>query len=142
MSTCVLNDAALVCTMLLTLYKQLQCMHTMCISLHSYITHISAAHSCHCYIIPVLLCALSIVDPCRTYNSYISIVLCCKQDVTAAFYKYLAVILGERTEAAEDAMFTRKVREKRLEVAREEEAMLARRRQAVRFCYYNCLYLT
>jgi hypothetical protein len=64
-----------------------------------------------------------------------------KQDVTAAFYKYLAVILGERTEAAEDAMFTRKVREKRLEVAREEEAMLARRRQAVSlFSNYYCLY--
>lgn len=33
-----------------------------------------------------------------------------KKDITAAFHKYLAVILGERTEAAEDAMFTRKVR--------------------------------
>jgi hypothetical protein len=65
-----------------------------------------------------------------------------KQDVTAAFYKYLAVILGERTEAAEDAMFTRKVREKRLEVAREEEAMLARRRQAVSSCDYNSSYNT
>ena len=32
-----------------------------------------------------------------------------KKDITAAFHKYLAVILGERTEAAEDAMFTRKV---------------------------------
>ncbi|KAG5176578.1 hypothetical protein JKP88DRAFT_269211 [Tribonema minus] len=53
-----------------------------------------------------------------------------KKDVTAAFYKYLAVILGERTEAAEDAMFMRKVREKRLEVARAEEALLAQRRQA------------
>lgn len=53
------------------------------------------------------------------------------QDVTASFHKYLAVILGERTEAAEDAMFTRKIREKRLEVARAEEARLAQRRQAV-----------
>jgi CRP-like cAMP-binding protein len=51
------------------------------------------------------------------------------KDVTAAFYKYLAVILGERTEAAEDAMFTRKVREKRLEEARAEEAQLAQLRQ-------------
>lgn len=33
-----------------------------------------------------------------------------KKDITAAFHKYLAVILGERTEAAEDAMFTRKVK--------------------------------
>lgn len=34
-----------------------------------------------------------------------------KKDITAAFHKYLAVILGERTEAAEDAMFTRKVKD-------------------------------
>ncbi|CAM9782179.1 unnamed protein product, partial [Hapterophycus canaliculatus] len=52
-----------------------------------------------------------------------------KKDITAAFHKYLAVILGERTEAAEDAMFTRKVQEKRLEAAREEEKMLEARRQ-------------
>ncbi|CAM9111146.1 unnamed protein product [Choristocarpus tenellus] len=53
-----------------------------------------------------------------------------KKDITSAFYKYLAVILGERTEAAEDAMFNRKVREKRLEVARLEEEMLAAQWQA------------
>eukprot|EP00752_Nemacystus_decipiens_P001585 g1546.t1 len=52
-----------------------------------------------------------------------------KKDITAAFHKYLAVILGERTEAAEDAMFTRKVQEKRLEAAREEERMLEAKRQ-------------
>ncbi|CBN79697.1 hypothetical protein Esi_0388_0005 [Ectocarpus siliculosus] len=52
-----------------------------------------------------------------------------KKDITAAFHKYLAVILGERTEAAEDAMFTRKVHEKRLEAAREEEKMLEAKRQ-------------
>ncbi|CAM9600319.1 unnamed protein product, partial [Ectocarpus sp. 12 AP-2014] len=52
-----------------------------------------------------------------------------KKDITAAFHKYLAVILGERTEAAEDAMFTRKVHEKRLEAAREEERMLEAKRQ-------------
>lgn len=39
-----------------------------------------------------------------------------KKDITAAFHKYLAVILGERTEAAEDAMFTRKVRASRTNV--------------------------
>ncbi|CAM9316858.1 unnamed protein product [Chrysoparadoxa australica] len=52
-----------------------------------------------------------------------------KKDLTAAYYKYLSVILGERTEGAEDAMFTRKVREKRLELARAEEAQLAAMRQ-------------
>uniref|UniRef100_A0A7S3UPK2 Cyclic nucleotide-binding domain-containing protein n=1 Tax=Heterosigma akashiwo TaxID=2829 RepID=A0A7S3UPK2_HETAK len=53
-----------------------------------------------------------------------------KKEVTAAWFKYLAVILGERVEFAEDAMFSQHLHDHSQAELRKEEELLEEKRRA------------